>query len=59
MSDGSWHMKLKDAVLILLGVAIVGRLVWEILRPLAPGLAVAALLLVILSIAFRGPRMRL
>jgi uncharacterized membrane protein len=52
----SWRTKLAEALLLLVAVAVVARVVWDLLGPLLP--VFGTLLVVILVVAFvlRGPR---
>lgn len=49
---GTWLKKLISAVAILLVVAVVSRIVFELLKPLIPGLVILLILAVVFAVAF-------
>lgn len=48
--------KLVESVILVLAVAVVARVVWELLGPLVPGLIVFFVVGAILISILRGPR---
>lgn len=51
--NGSWRSRVSEALLLLLGVAIVARAVFSVMAPLLPGLVVLVLLAWILALLIR------
>jgi hypothetical protein len=55
---GAWGGKVREALVVVLAVAVVARVAWLLLGPLVPGLITVAVLGTILLFAVRGPRTR-
>ncbi len=49
---GSWLKKVASAVAVLLLIAAAARLIYELLKPLIPGLIVFLALILIFGVAF-------
>lgn len=55
-SPGSWRSSAWQAALVLVVVAAAARIVWALLEPLLPVLAVVLILIGICSLLVRRPR---
>jgi len=53
-----WHSKLAEDLVLVLAVAVVARVVWGLLGPLLPGLALVLIIGSIIVFAMRGPHSR-
>lgn len=61
MSEGpvkGWMGRIRQAVLLLLGVAACVRIAWALLSPAVSILVSLAVVLAILSVALCGPRLK-
>lgn len=52
--SSSWATKVWQAGLVVLAVALIGRVAYELLLPLLPGLVVVLVLVAVGSLALRG-----
>ena len=56
MNGPTWSTRVLQALVLVVAIAVVARVVWELLGPLIPGLVVLLVVGSILISIFRGPR---
>jgi hypothetical protein len=56
MNGPSWRSRVTGALVLVVAIALVARVIWELLGPLVPGLVVLLVVGSILISIFRGPR---
>jgi hypothetical protein len=56
MNGPSWRSRVTQALVLVVAIALLARVIWELLGPLVPGLTVLLVVGSILISIFRGPR---
>ena len=51
----TWSRRIIEALAILVAIAVVARVVWELLGPLLPIIGTLVVVVAIGALAFRGP----